>query len=253
MDLLHLINLNDHYSKLEKNIIDFILNNQESVVKMDIKELAKKTYSSTASISRLCQKLGFSGFKEFKFYLKNRTKSHHELSEPKSSWINLNQEIIETLDYLDEIDISKILKAFECQRNIFVYGTGWGEKNAAQLLSRNFLSINKYIINIPSITELKWLLSSFSNEDFLIIISFSGENQELISNLKYHLHQNFQLLSITRNQPNDLLNLSNYNLTYPASLIQNQFNTENNEYNFYVPLSIIIDKIFRTYLDTYYL
>ena len=38
----------------------------EAVLQMSVRELAEKTYVSTASIIRFCQKMGCDGFVEFK-------------------------------------------------------------------------------------------------------------------------------------------------------------------------------------------
>ena len=46
------------FSHSEKEIAHYILNEGEKVLNLSIKELAKKTYTSPATIVRLCHKLG---------------------------------------------------------------------------------------------------------------------------------------------------------------------------------------------------
>ncbi|WRK54774.1 hypothetical protein SD457_07710 [Coprobacillaceae bacterium CR2/5/TPMF4] len=50
-----------NFSNSEKNIAKYILDNGENVLNLSIKELAKETYTSPATIVRLCQKLGLDG------------------------------------------------------------------------------------------------------------------------------------------------------------------------------------------------
>ena len=57
----------DHLTIQEKYLVDYIINNQEDILKKNINELAKLSYTSSATISRLCKKLGFNGYKEFKY------------------------------------------------------------------------------------------------------------------------------------------------------------------------------------------
>ena len=53
----------DHLTIQEKYLMDYIINNQEDILKKNINELAKLSYTSSATISRLCKKLGFNGYK----------------------------------------------------------------------------------------------------------------------------------------------------------------------------------------------
>lgn len=57
------------FTKSEQAIIDFIVTQPKAVTDMTVDELAAKTYSSASSIIRLCQKIGFKGFAEFKIKL----------------------------------------------------------------------------------------------------------------------------------------------------------------------------------------
>ncbi len=45
------------FSESEKEIAKYILNHGEAVLSMSVKELAKHTYTSPATIVRLCKKL----------------------------------------------------------------------------------------------------------------------------------------------------------------------------------------------------
>ncbi|GKS55157.1 hypothetical protein EMLAB_17720 [Enterococcus mundtii] len=51
----------------EKRIADYLRMNLEAAVYMTIEELAKETYTSHSAIIRFCKKIGYSGFKEFRF------------------------------------------------------------------------------------------------------------------------------------------------------------------------------------------
>lgn len=53
----------DHLTIQEKYLVDYIINNQEDILKKNINELAKLSYTSSATISRLCKKLGFMDIK----------------------------------------------------------------------------------------------------------------------------------------------------------------------------------------------
>ena len=50
----------------EKGIVNYILTNPEELEKISSRQLAELTYTSPATVVRICQKLGFSGYSEFK-------------------------------------------------------------------------------------------------------------------------------------------------------------------------------------------
>lgn len=50
----------------EQGIVDYILTYPEEIEKISSRQLAELTYTSPATVVRICQKLGFSGYSEFK-------------------------------------------------------------------------------------------------------------------------------------------------------------------------------------------
>ena len=50
----------------EQGIVNYILTNPEELEKISSRQLAELTYTAPATVVRICQKLGFSGYSEFK-------------------------------------------------------------------------------------------------------------------------------------------------------------------------------------------
>lgn len=50
----------------QQGIVDYILTYPEEIEKISSYQLAELTYTSPATVVRICQKLGFSGYSEFK-------------------------------------------------------------------------------------------------------------------------------------------------------------------------------------------
>ena len=53
-------------SATEKNVILYFLEKTEEAGELSIYEIAEKTYSSPSTIIRLCKKVGFQGYKDFR-------------------------------------------------------------------------------------------------------------------------------------------------------------------------------------------
>ena len=54
------------FTYAEKEIVKYFLNQKEEIARQSTREISKRLYCSPSSIIRLCQKLGFTGFEEFK-------------------------------------------------------------------------------------------------------------------------------------------------------------------------------------------
>ena len=61
------------FTYAEKEIVKYFLNQKEEIARQSTREISKRLYCSPSSIIRLCQKLGFTGFEEFKENVCRRT------------------------------------------------------------------------------------------------------------------------------------------------------------------------------------
>ena len=99
--------INENYSKLndiDLHILHFVQTNLKLCTTISIADLARKCNVSTATVLRTTQKLDFSGYSEFKFFLKNDTEK-----------VNVS-----TLDMIEIIsqDISQTIKLFKQTKEI---------------------------------------------------------------------------------------------------------------------------------------
>ena len=143
----------DHLTIQEKYLVDYIINNQEDILKKNINELAKLSYTSSATISRLCKKLGFNGYKEFKYQyaaeyshlleLKNDFKiepfsSESSIDDALNKIELLHKRAIEyTKSLLDRQVIERIYQLIKNAKYIEIYGTGINF-SLAEIYSLNF-------------------------------------------------------------------------------------------------------------------
>lgn len=75
-------------NELETATFNFILSNLSSIDKMSVRQLAQAVHVSTATVMRMTRKLGFEGWVELKYYLKNQ----NQLTEiPVNYYENLLQ------------------------------------------------------------------------------------------------------------------------------------------------------------------
>ena len=64
-----------HLTETEKKVINFINMNVEAISSMSISDVAEKTFSSPATVSRTIKKCGISGFAELRYLLTQETQT----------------------------------------------------------------------------------------------------------------------------------------------------------------------------------
>lgn len=242
--------INEHKDRLtsgDLEILSYFIENKDILQSKSINEISLLVHASQSSIVRLTQKLGFSGFSEFRYYLKSN-KEPKNYSEETNIKI-LEKDIENTLKMVSQIDLDRICKCINQANRVFIYGTDWGEKKAASDFIRNFMSCGVFLINIPSITEFRWVMDYINSNDLIIIISFSGENASLESNITQLKIKKIPICSVTTLRQNYLSSEADYQLYYQFTPMTIKNSNELNEYNLFITLNIVMDSVFRAYLD----
>lgn len=241
--------VNQHHDKLNENdlaIVSYILKHQESCQNMSIIALSKECHTSKSSILRLTQKLGFTGFTEFKYGLKQAPKDRY--AETENLLKMQSKDIAATLKLMQQTDVSSIVQKMYQAERIFGYGTGWGQQNAVKELSRNLMACGKYMLSIPAKTEFDLNMPIITEKDFVVIISLSGDGKDIEQNIQTLNLRDVPILSITTFKNNYLASLTPYNLYYQASPMHT---TGNSEMYSFITLNLVGDVLFREYIAYY--
>lgn len=240
--------INENYSKLNSvdiHILTYIQNNPHVCTSLSIAELAKRCNVSTATILRTAQKLNFSGYSEFKYFLKD--------DEKKNSLENinmveiLNQDISQTIKFFQQNKrISEICQMIDTADTLYAYGTGHGQRLMLQEAARCFLNVNKKLMIIPSSTELKILKKYMSSRDLLFIASWSGNidsYRDILVNLNV---LGIPVVSITSFNNNELSSLSSFNLYFQSTHVDLDMNINRSSY---LTLHLVLHLLYDAYID----
>ncbi|MGG0717756.1 MurR/RpiR family transcriptional regulator [Robertmurraya massiliosenegalensis] len=238
--------LNKYYDRLSENdlyVLDYISNHIEKCKQMSITELAEACAISKSSILRMTQKLGFSGYSEFKYSLK------HELELPTQNidftHMQLN-EIEMTRKLFDSINKTAIYEKINSANTIYGFATGWGQRNALEELSRHFILCKKKLFIIPAVKEFEILLPKIEKNDLVIFISLSGDVQNIVSLLRQLSIKKVPSLSITSFNNNHLAELSTFNIYYQSTDLGYYHSAEQKSF---MGLFTVIDLLYRGYLN----
>ena len=190
MNLFINLKENKDLSKNERVLADYILKHPEDVLKMSSKYLGKVCFVSTATVYRLCDKLGLSGFSDLKIKITSSLDDYRKSNEDFNFDFPVNQfqthyEIIQKIkeDYEQTLNLTAnlfsldqlrlIASAMEKSQIIDVY-TSAGNINFALNFQFQMQEIGIQV-NVPIDEYQQRLTAASSNENHLaIIITFGG-------------------------------------------------------------------------------
>lgn len=217
------------FSKSEEILAQYILNEKENITKLSTKDLANATYTSPSTVVRLSQKLGFSGWNELKEkYLEELHYLNQHFSnidpnfpfEPNDTLMSTaskvgqlaSETIQDTLSLLKSDDLKKAVNLLDKAQIINVYGI-----SNSLLMSYDFkhkmLRINRHveIMNLPA--EQVFVASNSSPDHCAILISYSGEAEELIKIAKILKKNKTPMIVLTSIGENTLKSFSDCTLS----------------------------------------
>jgi len=246
MKLEQLIHQNTNkLSELDNGIVKFIMENPEEVANLSILELSEKSHVSKSSILRLTKKLGFSGYSEFKYFLRQENSIRLTSDVENDMYDKQLDDIKSTLQYLKATDLTPINEELLKSKIIYCYSTGFSQKKSLEEFSKLMLSLEKRVLILPNKTELDMAMPMISNEDFLIIASLSGETENIKENLTTLSIRKIPTLTITAPGNNYFSRHSNFHLTYFCTPFY--VGQKKTEVYSLVTLNCLMDYLYRSY------
>lgn len=197
-------------SNTEQSIL-LKLDSQPELLDNNLTQLAVELHSSGTSIIRLCQKLGFSGFSEFKFETKkllSLTSNKHEISflEELTNFCNfLSTDITTDKVRLFAQEISK-------SKTIYIAGVE-ASKSLAAYFSHKLNQFDYAAVHVSDDTLLDLLPNILNRHSLVIYVSISGQTKRLTNSAQKANHTGATVLSLTNAKSSPLGRLSKINIS----------------------------------------
>lgn len=243
--------INKNYDKLndtDRHVLELIFQQGDKLNNLTVEEFAAIANVSKSSVIRFTQKLGFSGFSEFKNYLKWNKKENADISEEDYISI-LTDDLHNTIQQsTDSSQLKKIVEKIIASDRIIIYGTGTAQQFVAMELQRLFLQANKHMYCTNAIDEFRIATRSLTENDLVIVISLSGSVMKIIDVLNTLKLKKVSICSITNFTNNQLSSLADYRLY--ATSTSKSLTTSEEDHNSFVTFYLVIEMMFREYLNT---
>ena len=184
-------------STKELKVSEYIIANTQALKNMSIQTLAKLNHVSTSTILRLCNKLGYKGFSDFKVDLIGSTPQKLS-TEILQDDINLNDSLedvnskVQAMEKssIDEthsiVNVNALNSAIELiiqSNKIVIFGVG-SSGLVGKELEYQLIKIKKDVNCHFDPHMSRNLISTLDNNDLVIIISHSGETPDCVELLK---------------------------------------------------------------------
>lgn len=194
MGIIQQMKCQQNMTEREKDICNYILEHPEKVESISSRELGYVTFTSAASVTRLCQKLGVKGFLEFKLQFVRElqhiqiegTQEDVTISERenvvtivrKATYVQQNaiEDTKKEFSYSQLVRVGKIIAEASCidfyAYDMNVYLAEYG---------RSLLYHSGKTSNVLSATNIQGLQAAMPSEGHAaILISHTGENKRLV-------------------------------------------------------------------------
>ena len=93
----------ENLNEAEMCVYNYVLKNLKHILNLSVRELADEAHVSTATVMRFCKKMGYSGFSELKYKIKEFYEQQDQEDNYEINDIEGFVEHIKSNDYLDRL------------------------------------------------------------------------------------------------------------------------------------------------------
>ncbi|MGL4389708.1 MAG: MurR/RpiR family transcriptional regulator [Carnobacterium maltaromaticum] len=187
---------------LEQNILIYLDEHLTTDHKLPIRTVAKANFTSTTAVFNLAKKLGFDGYSELLYFLKNQKQA---ILMPTNEQV---QQLVFSANFQNlENDIAHFGELLEAHRDQKIFLLGFGFSHVAALYMQDKLLHAGF--NALVTTHFQVLFNAESQDNLLIVISESGKNIRLIEIVETAVAMKLDVISFSSDETAPIAKLSN--------------------------------------------
>ncbi len=220
------IRIQGTYSSLrtaEQRVADFILKHAEELIYLTVTELAERTQTSESTVVRLCQKIGYKGYQEFKIMLARdlvgpaetvyeEIDSDDSLEALKTKVFQANaQALKDTIEVLSDEELAKAVEAIVRARRVEIYGIG-GSAPLALDAYHKFMKLGICAVWLNDSDLMAMSSSLLSAGDVALGISHTGASRDVCDAMENAQNAGATTICITHRATSPITKVSNVKL-----------------------------------------
>jgi len=260
MLIIEKLNSKDKMSESEESIANFILGLGEELKKYSTRNIAEATYTSPASVVRLCKKLDFKGFDDFKVqflkeieYLDQQYgkvdanfpfKKDDTMMNAAHKISQLYEDTIkDSMSLLHHDSLQKALRLLKYSQSIHIYSFGTA-LNFAESFKERMLKIGKNVIISNNMDYQLYEVNCIPKGDVAILISYSGETEKIIRVAETCQKRGVPIIAVTSFGENTLSKMASCKLM--MSTKESMFHNIA-DFSSHLSVHFILDVLYGTY------
>lgn len=245
--------INDHSTVLNDNdyhILGFISQHMDFAQQNPVAKIARQANASASGIVRLTQKLGFNGYSEFRYFLRQEVQLKKAASMNQNTYFqtsDLVNDVNQTIRLYEKDGNLKSLYTRLSQANrVFGYATGYGQSLMLKEFSRCLMGSNVFLNEVPGKSELRMLSHEMHEQDLLFVVGLSGNIQNIQESLATIQLNGTTIVSVTSFSQNMLASMADFNIYYQISKLNKQ--TKMNETSFST-LNLVLGLVYEGFVN----
>lgn len=222
------------FSKGQKKIAEFIINQYNKAVFMTAAKMAEETGVSESTVVRFADAMGYDGFPEFQQALQDAVKGkltalqrfeqaseHLESRDMLSLVMNSDVSMLKaTYEQLDKSMFEKAVNSIAKAKRIYIIGVRSSNALASFLgFYLNLLFDDVRVVNTTSVSEVFEQIMRIGKDDVLIGISFPRYSNRTVKALQYAKANNATVISVTDSKVSPLVEYSDVSLLAESGMV----------------------------------
>ena len=212
-NILELITEQYHsLTRSSRKLADYILANPHDSQYMSISSLAESSGVSEASITRFCRSLGLSGYNSLKLALA-KAAYVTDIGDPSDTPENITSEdtlgsifhklydanilsLNETMELLDEEEISKAVDLISAANRVFCLGHGGSMVMAMEAWAR-FSTATSHFVHVEDSHMQVMNIALATDKDVILFFSYSGSTKDMEDIMRIAKERRVSVILIT--------------------------------------------------------
>lgn len=213
--LAPLLTRGESLTRAEYRVLAHLTEHPLLVGNITVRELATATFVSTATIMRLCQKLGFSGYSEFIWHCKQLLADTPHIAAPSADSGNALPAHFQqfmanyqrTFEWVSEDKRRAFVTLLREKESFFLYGAGFSYL-FAEYLTRKLQVMGKTAFISGPGDSRNIFLSNAARYQVFVAVSRSGETEQVLDKARIARNVGMTVIAFTRASANTLAGLA---------------------------------------------
>ncbi|MGX7245581.1 MurR/RpiR family transcriptional regulator [Enterococcus quebecensis] len=241
----------DKLSRLEQQVLAYIIDHPEEIAKSRIDDVAKKIYVSTATISRTSKALGYSGFQELKYTLIHHLEEEqHTTYEPSQNFTQLTtriqNEMSKTLQAIQPEKLELGARLLANSQRVEFFGVG-SSYTCCFEAARKLTFAGRISSAREDWDELRIVANHLTSDDVAILVSYSGETILPLEYVAILKERNVPIIAVvgSKNSPLE----KSATLVFHVNVSNGYYG--NIDMSSRIPMHLVLELLILHYIETY--